>query len=65
MVNGVLASGYTAEWQGAGDFKHRMVSAQRWAYGLAPSIVRATWRAGLTPITTWFTPELMAWVRTP
>jgi len=64
VVNGMLASGYTAEWDGAGDFKHRMVSLQRWAFAVAPWMVRAAWHAGVAPITDWLSPGVKVWVRT-
>ena len=61
----MLASGYTAEWDDAGDFKHRMVSLQRWAYAVAPWMVRAAWRTRVTPVSDWLSPEFKARVRAP
>ena len=62
-MDGVLASSYTAEFETAGVFKHKYATAYRWAYALAPSLVRAAWNTKLDIITDRFSANIKAWVR--
>ena len=63
MVDGVLASSYTVELPGTGMFKHKYATAYRWAYALAPSLVRAAWNTKLDMITDRFSAAFKSWVR--
>ena len=63
MVDGVLASSYAAESSAAGMFKHKLSTAQRWAYALAPSLVRAAWNTKLDIVTNRFNAQFKGWVR--
>jgi hypothetical protein len=63
VVDNVLASSYTAECEAAGMFKHRYATAYRWAYAVAPSLVRAAWNTKLDIVTDRFSAAFKAWVR--
>jgi hypothetical protein len=63
VVDGVLASSYTAEFEAAGMFKDKVATAHRWAYAMAPSLLRAAWNTKLDILTDRFSAAFKAWVR--